>query len=50
MALIGKLFGRSKRQPEEVKTSTCFASEKIFRRATKRIIAKYKATIRKLEP
>ena len=46
MALIGELFGGSKSEPVEVKAATCFASENVFRRATKRILAKYKATIR----
>jgi hypothetical protein len=50
MTLIGKLFGRAKVEPVEVKPSTSFASEKLFQRAAKRIFAKYRATIRKLEP
>jgi hypothetical protein len=50
MTLMGKLFGRTKAEPVEVKPSISFASEKLFHRATKRIFAKYKATIRKLEP
>jgi len=48
VALIGKLFGGSKSEPVEIKASTGFVPEKVFRRATKRIFAKYKATIRKL--
>jgi hypothetical protein len=50
MALIGKLFGRSKAEPIEVKDPTNFASDKLFRRAVKRIFAKYKGAIQKLEP
>jgi hypothetical protein len=49
VALIGKLFGRSKDGPVEIKASPGFASEKLFRRSVKRILAKYKETIRKLE-
>jgi hypothetical protein len=49
VALIGKLFGRSKDGPVEIKVSPGFASEKLFRRSAKRILAKYKETIRKLE-
>jgi hypothetical protein len=49
VALIGKLFGRSKDGPLEIKASPGFASEKLFRRSVKRILAKYKETIRKLE-
>jgi hypothetical protein len=50
MSLIGKLFGRSKSEPVEVKASISFAPEVHFRRAAKRILAKYRATIRKLDP
>jgi hypothetical protein len=50
MALIGKLFGRSKAEPVEIKDPTNFASDKLFRRAIKRIFAKYKVAIQKLEP
>jgi hypothetical protein len=50
MALIGKFFGRSKSEPVEEKVSTCFASEKLFRRAARRILTKYKDAIRRLEP
>jgi hypothetical protein len=50
MTLIGKLFGRQKVEPVEVKSSTSFVSEKLFQRARKRIFAKYRATICKLEP
>jgi hypothetical protein len=49
VALIGKLFGRSKDGPLEIKASPGFASEKLFRRSVKRILTKYKETIRKLE-
>jgi hypothetical protein len=34
----------------EIKASASFVPEKLFRRATKRILAKYKVTIRKLGP
>jgi hypothetical protein len=50
VVLIGKLFGRSKGQPVEIKVTASFVSDKLFRRATKRIFAKYKETIRKLGP
>jgi hypothetical protein len=50
VALIGKLFGRSKGEPVEIKASVSFVPDKLFRRATKRIFAKYKVTIRKLGP
>jgi hypothetical protein len=50
VVLIGKLFGRSKGEPVESKASASFVPEKLFRRATKRILAKYKVTIRKLGP
>jgi hypothetical protein len=50
VALIGKLFGRSKGQPVEIKVSATFVPDKLFRRATRRIFAKYKVTIRKLGP
>jgi hypothetical protein len=50
MGFIGKLFGRPKSEPPEAEVSVSFASEKLFLRATKRIFAKYKVTIRKLEP
>jgi hypothetical protein len=50
VALIGKLFGRSKGGAVEIKASASFAPEKLFRRATKRIFTKYKGTIRKLGP
>jgi hypothetical protein len=50
MALMGKLFGRPKVESVEVKPSFNLASERLFQRARKRILAKYKATIRKLEP
>ena len=48
VALIGKLFGRSKGEPVELKATDSFVPDKPFRRATKRIFAKYKETIRKL--
>jgi hypothetical protein len=48
MVLIGKLFGGSKGKPVEIKASASFAPEKHFRRAVKRIFAKYKGTIGKL--
>jgi hypothetical protein len=48
VALIGKLFGRSKGEPVEIKATASFVSDKTFRRATKRIFAKYKEPIRKL--
>jgi hypothetical protein len=47
---IGKLFGRTKGEPVEIKATASFVGDKPFRRATKRIFAKYKETIRKLEP
>jgi hypothetical protein len=50
VVLIGKLFGRSKGEPVEIKASASFVPEKMFRRATKRIFAKYKVAIRKLGP
>ena len=50
MGFIGKFFGRPKSEPPEAEVSVSFASEKLFIRATKRIFAKYKVTIRKLEP
>ena len=50
MGLIGKLFGRSKGEPVEIKASESFVPEKMFRRSTKRIFAKYKVAIRKLGP
>jgi hypothetical protein len=50
VGLIGKLFGRSKGEPVEIKASASFVPEKPFRRATKRIFAKYKVTIRRLGP
>jgi hypothetical protein len=50
VALSGKLFGRSKGGPVEIKASASFVPDKLFRRATKRIFAKYKVTIRKLGP
>jgi hypothetical protein len=50
VALIGKLFGRSKGEPVEIKATDSFVPDKLFRRATKRIFAKYKETIRKLGP
>ena len=50
VVLIGKLFGRSKGESVESKASASFVPEKLFRRATKRILAKYKVTIRKLGP
>jgi hypothetical protein len=48
VVLSGKLFGRSKGEPVEIKASASFVPEKMFRRATKRIFAKYKVAIRKL--
>jgi hypothetical protein len=48
VALIGKLFGRSKGEPVEIKVTGAVVPDKSFRRATKRIFAKYKETIRKL--
>jgi hypothetical protein len=50
VVLIGKLFGRSKGGPVEIKATASFVPDKLFRRATKRIFAKYKDTIRKLAP
>jgi hypothetical protein len=50
VVLIGKLFGRSKGEPVEIKATASFVPEKMFRRATKRILAKYKVAIRKLGP
>jgi hypothetical protein len=50
VVLIGKLFGRSKGEPVEIKASASFVPEKMFRRSTKRIFAKYKVAIRKLGP
>jgi hypothetical protein len=50
MALMEKLFGRVKVESVELKPSINLASERLFQRARKRIFAKYKATIRKLEP
>jgi hypothetical protein len=50
VALIGKLFGRSKGEPVEIKVTAAFVPDKSFRRATKRIFAKYKETFRKLGP
>jgi hypothetical protein len=50
VVLIGKLFGRSKGEPVEIKASASFVAEKPFRRATKRIFARYKVTIRRLGP
>jgi hypothetical protein len=50
MGFIGKLFGRPKSEPPEAEVSVAFVSDKLFRRATKRIFAKYKVTIRKLVP
>jgi len=50
VTLLEKFFRRSKSEPVEVKASTTFASDKLFRRAIKRIFAKYRETIRKLEP
>jgi hypothetical protein len=50
VVLIGKLFGRSKGEPVEIKATASFVPDKLFRRATKRIFAKYKQTIRKLGP
>jgi hypothetical protein len=46
--LIGKLFGRSKGEPVEITATASFVPEKMFRRATKRILAKYRVAIRKL--
>jgi hypothetical protein len=50
VVLIGKLFGRSKGEPVEIKATASFVEDKPFRRASKRIFAKYKETIRKLGP
>jgi hypothetical protein len=50
MALMEKLFGRAKVESVEVKPASSFASDKLLQRARKRIFAKYRATIRKLEP
>jgi hypothetical protein len=50
VVLIGKLFGRSKGEPVDIKVTGTAVPDKSFRRATKRIFAKYKETIRKLGP
>jgi hypothetical protein len=50
VVLIGKLFGRTKGAPVEIKATASFVPDKPFRKATKRIFAKYKEAIRKLGP
>ena len=48
MSLIGKFFGRPKREASQVQDTISWASDKAVRRAAKRIFAKYEATVRKL--
>jgi hypothetical protein len=48
MSLIGKFFGRPKKEASQVQDTICWASDKAVRRAAKRIFAKYEATVRKL--